>query len=264
MEEKLEANKKELIQAMSDSQKSTIDQITASMSSIISGEISKQTHLMQTELGKIRGTTDKLSADTQLLAAQLKNVTDSQSSLINAVNNLSQANLNNSIDITGLNQITPGLTPHQTAIQVLRSFNINYDSQITDVIIRDITVDEITKPLIMVTFSSYDVKMKVMNAKRNFEKPNKTIAIYFNHSLTPANRKLFLDARRVGKNHNLTAGISRGRIYLRKQNEQRGVPIRTADDLTQIVQQGGITVNTSQQAPQQAPQSSQPISKISN
>lgn len=150
------------------------------------------------------------------------------------LNSIEQEKLNNSIEISGLNQaiMSSEKSAFDIASQTLGIYNVNNFKSAHK---RQIKIKSETKNLLVVTFHTYEDKMHALERKRSTDR-NKSCTVYFNHSLTPYSRSLYMQARKITKSsNNLRTIISHGRIIIRKVNEKHGgTHIKSELDLTEI------------------------------
>lgn len=178
------------------------------------------------ECGKMREVTNKLQNDVQALVT-------SQNAIAREVNEIKQEQLNNTIEIDGISStLLNSSTLSEVFSDLLTSYKIQFDPKvITRVRKRDITVKGSAKSLLVVTFNSYEEKMKLFKAKIACDKIKRS-SIYFNHALTPANRRIFMASRAAAKTSDqVSAYIAEGRIYLKLMGQSRGTQIKSLEDI---------------------------------
>lgn len=148
-------------------------------------------------------------------------VSTTQQNLSLRLNKLEQAQIDNSIEISGLNEaaLNSGNSAGDIASQVLKVYGINSFRSA------------------YLNFANYAEKMHALDCKRSQDK-GKKCTVYFNHSLTGFNRFIYMQARKVAKSLNLRTAISHGRIFIRKQNEKIGRQVKSEEDLDEIESEG--------------------------
>jgi hypothetical protein len=134
------------------------------------------------------------------------------------INILYQTNLNCVMEISGLplSCFNENTNATQLAINTIKSFDIviNCSDIITARILkiqrtsRDVKVDA---PILIVTFACFEKKVAVMKAKR-LSGPHRNI--FFNHSLTQLNRKMYMKARRVALDRNLKYFFAANKVQI--------------------------------------------------
>lgn len=194
----------------------------------------------------ILGELTQLVTDISNIKEHQHNVSSTQQDLSTRLNRLEQDKLNNSIEISGL---SPAVTKSnksasEIAAQVLKIYNVN-DFQ--SAYKRHFTINSEQKTLLVVTFKTYEEKMKALNMKRTMD-TGKKCNVFFNHSLTKFNRSLYMRARFIAKSINLKVAISYGRVFVRNPDEKFGVHIKSEKELEIIKERRGIGNRTQSNA----------------
>lgn len=189
------------------------------------------------ELKKVINEISQIKEVNVKTAKVLASIKTNQSEISARVNYLEQERLNNSIEISGLNPATmkSQKSAHEIASQVLSIYKVN---SFQSAYKRQVTIRSEPKNFLVVTFKSYEDKMKALDQKRTTDL-GKKCSVYFNHSLTAVTRSLYMRARIAAKSLNLKAAISYGRIFIRKPNEKFGHRIQTEMDLERFIANNG-------------------------
>lgn len=197
--------------------------------------------------------------NSQLLKTQLSHteeineIKSNQNSLKMRLNAIEQKDLSLHMDITGIhrNKILPNVNIKDLVIDLLKSFKIQLaSSDIVRTFVRFYTKNEEKVPVIVVVFANYDEKIHIMREKRKVD-PHGNSKIFFSHSLTPFNRMLLAKARERGKSSNYPyVFFANGKIIMKRENDAKGVIIKSVEDLEKV---GG----SSQQFHHQSQQSQQ-------
>lgn len=235
--------KKEIVKQLNDSLKELAEnQMKNNRSTVefVSSQLARTLETVQTHVEAIKAEVSKVWAAIEKCNQDLAKATNtavatSELSQIKARLNASdQEKLNNCLDISGIpNDDSSQSSPNVTAKNILKDYDItNFSSAYWR---RIITKSNERKSFLVVTFSSYEDKMLALQRKRDVDK-GKDCTIYFNHSLTSSNRLLFMNARKIAKSRNLNVYISHGRIFIKNAGEERGIQVRTVEDLTRIDQ----------------------------
>lgn len=149
-----------------------------------------------------------------------------------------QERLRNCMDISGLpSNIFDSSNLKEIASGVLNDHKIPHDTE--NILNVEKTEISENKFILVVTFKSYEEKMRIMKLKRDFHK-NKKFKIYFNHTLTSTNRVLFMQAKHLSSRFNLRVNITHGQIFISKSNGTQAVQIKSIEDLERIEQNGGL------------------------
>lgn len=185
------------------------------------------------EIKKLAISISRLEDENAKNSNAIRSLSSVQNNLSSRLNQLEQEKLNSSIEITGLcpAAMHPDKPAKEIAKQVLAIYNV---SKFKHAYKRQVNTKSGTKNLLVVTFSSYEEKMIVLNKKRTTDMGRKC-TVYFNHCLTSFNRSLYMSARIASKSSNLKVAISRGRIFIRRAIEKFGTPIKSQNDLDDIV-----------------------------
>lgn len=139
------------------------------------------------------------------------------------LNTLMQARLENLIEICGVNSsvINQCNDLKQLVISVIKSFGIPIkEEDIARVTKREINArDENStasnKHILVVTFNNFSTKIEVMKQKSKCKDDR---GIFFNISLTPSNRFLMMNARKLTKNKKLKVYFSGGKVRVKKRD----------------------------------------------
>lgn len=144
------------------------------------------------------------------------------------------------MDISGFssNLIIPSKSLKEIVSEIFNGHKISHDVEnILDVQKKEFAEN---KFILIVTFKSYEEKMRIMKLKRDFHKKKK-FSIRFNHTLTSTNRLLFMQAKNLCINlKHLRVYITHGRIFMNKLNVTQGVEIKSVEDLKIIEENGGL------------------------
>lgn len=172
---------------------------------------------------------EKIIKENARLTEEVNSLSTSFKILSAEVNDLKQEKLNNLMEIDGIDSSIINTKPPKDVLNdLLASNQIKCDmSHIERVSKREINTVNGCKSLLVVSFRSYEDKMKVMMSTR---KDN----IYFNHMMTPKNRALFLKSRKEAKKINQRVTVAHGKIYVKKFGQKHGILIKTEDDLNKL------------------------------
>lgn len=159
-------------------------------------------------------------------------------SLENSSNDLQQARLNDRMEISGLEQLSPNSTREALKSHVLKLFNtLNIkveSSEIADVFSMTRKIKEEEKFFVTIIFMHPAIKTRVMIDKSKI-KGDGNQSIFFNEVLTPFNRNLIYHARvqkKAGKF--LKVGSLNGKIYVVKSTNSQKIFINTILEMETI------------------------------
>lgn len=150
-------------------------------------------------------------------------------------NEVEQEKLKNCMDISGISQelLNSPMPLIDIVTEILNDHKISHEkSSIVDV--------QKISDILVVTFKSYEEKLRILKLKRDFHK-KKRFKICFNHTLTPTNSLLLTQARILCTKLKLRANVTHGKIYVNNLTSTGGVRIRSFSDLNQIEKNGGIS-----------------------
>ncbi|KAL7046014.1 hypothetical protein ACKWTF_002438 [Chironomus riparius] len=148
-----------------------------------------------------------------------------------AINMLYQSKLKNKIEIVGarLDSTLKGNELTLKVKQLIESFNIALSNQdIAQAYQRICKKSEAF--VVVVEFSDFDTKMNVLKAKKNSKCNSK---IFFNDCLTPLNRYLMFEAKKVAKEKNFRVFMSGDQIHIKKDKDTKKA-INDTNDLEAI------------------------------
>lgn len=173
---------------------------------------------------------DNANARIDVIATDVEKINDDVDILKSKLNDLDQDKFLDFMDITGISESVAKQFKSEAialAHEIIKGYKINYDrSIIKRAYIREIKL--LNKFVLVVVFSDYDEKMKIIKSKRDLNDPG---TIFFDHSMTPSTRKLLMTAkRRVKEIGARSAFLSRGRVFV-APNETSKIRINTFDDI---------------------------------
>lgn len=197
-------------------------------------EIKKTSHEQLSKFeemkNEVNAKIDNANSRIDVIATDVEKLNDDVDILKWKFNDLEQEKLLHYMDITGIDESTAKQYKSDAvslAHAIFKSFKILYDHSIVQrAYIREIKA--LKKFILVVVFSDYDEKMKIIKLKRESNDPRK---IYFDHSMTPSNRKLLMAAkRRVKEIGAKSAFLSRGRVFV-APDEANKIRINTFADI---------------------------------
>lgn len=186
------------------------------------------------DVSTLKSINEKIKTDVSSNSNAIKILQSTQSDLSVRVNEMEQKALKLHMDICGLksDQIAHHQNLKELVTALLGSYKIQHSSSdIEKVFLRNIKRNNHTVPILTVIFTNVDEKLHIMRSKRQLDPKNEQ-KIFFSHSLTPYNRRLYAKAREVGRELKIPyVFITDGHVILKKGNEPRGTCIRTIEEL---------------------------------
>lgn len=178
---------------------------------------------------KIEAVSEKMDVIEARVCKSEQSIDDIKTKL----NDIDQDKLATSMDITGISADDAKKNikdPKTFAQSVISSFNITLDpNTIQRAYFREIKVRAMF--ILVVIFSSLEQKIDVMKRKREIKT---NAGIYFDHSMTPHTRNLFMSARKFAKEKGLkSAFLSRGKVFISLDDNNK-FKINSLEDLKKI------------------------------
>lgn len=175
---------------------------------------------MDIKVNSIDAKANQASSDIVMLKAKL--------------NEIEQEKLASRMEIMGIDKAeieAHKLDPASLALKVMNRFNIQLNRNvIQNSYFREWKQRNVS--ILVVNFVSVEVKAEVMKKKRAATVNNN---IFFDHVMTPATRKLFVEAKKKAKGINARfAFISQGKVFISMDTNKK-VKIDTIEDLDSIV-----------------------------
>lgn len=175
------------------------------------------------------------NARIDVIATDVDKITDDVNSLKIKFNELEQDKLANYMDVTGIDDATINKNKSDAlklTHDIFKSFKFVYDhSVVSRAYIREIR--SLKKFVLVVIFTSYDEKMKIMKLKREVKVHRN---IFFDHSMTPATRKIFVSAKQRAKTIGAKSTfLGHGRVFI-YFDENKKIKVNSVDDVAAIQQ----------------------------
>jgi hypothetical protein len=169
------------------------------------------------------------------------------SSMNHRLNLLEQEKLSNKLEISGLdtsNVTNPELK--DTLVAHLNSIAIKIDStEIIDLFRVERKVGTGTMSVIIVTFSSHDIKLRVIRDKISRDKATGTVCFYAADALTKDNRHLFMLARQYKKNGYISSAWTMGgSIFVAMYVGGQRIKIHSEEQLRELMECNNEQENT--------------------
>lgn len=164
------------------------------------------------------------------------------------VNAIKQEKLSNYIDIVGISNADIEQSRHnpkQLALSVIGSFNIHVDTNaIQAAFIR--TVKNGTMNVLTVIMTSLSDKIRVMKKKREW-KGNTTI--FFDNSMTPETRQVYMHARKKAKEGKLKSAFLRsGKVFISLNNSQTAL-VKNIEEVERFINPTQVGASSGDQNP---------------
>ena len=207
--EAMEKNKHEVLNAMN----AKVSEQMVELRGVIETKSASQMQKLDELRNDIGTTFDGLNSRVSSIESSLGSTSKSVDQLQCKMNDLEQSNFATHMDIVGIETSTVDNNKNDLKAfvgQLFTSFAISIEAHlITHAFIRPISND---RRVITVIFASIDAKTNVMKLKRGSKDVRK---IFFDHRLTPTNRRLLFDARDAVRSKKAkSAFVASGRVML--------------------------------------------------
>lgn len=192
--------------------------------------VSTNVAAIKNDLQSTKSKVETFETTTQIA---LNNVTKCQKYL---ENKMRQNRLENVMEIKGIspNDYSTHANMKELAIQIMKSFSINITAvDLTKAIAFDLFQSKQPNSpktkILQVTFKDFDKKIDVLKCKNQIQDAR---GIYFNAALTPLNRRLISEARKMCKNKNIKLRLKDGtwNAFLKDKK----FLLRDEDDLVEL------------------------------
>jgi hypothetical protein len=193
----------------------------------------KEVFALQDEMKIIK----KQIAENQVIMDKYEILSSTCKTIQQQYNNIEQSRLRCHMEITGIH--SSGINSKEQVKLVAFETLARYDKTLQICDIKEASkklkfINRESSIVIDVEFVSYDVKVRVIKRKLQVDKDKPAVSIFVGHSLTPQNRNLFLQARKIAKTLHTRCYTIDGRTYMKNHEDLRGIQIKSDLDLAKI------------------------------
>lgn len=228
-----ELNRKQLEQSAQTSEiASGIHQITNSQAVLIN-----QIDGIENKLGEVKQNVVSLDARVNHIDERMAKVENDSLKNSKLINSLMQNKLERGMEMTGIKQelFKTHKDMKQLAKMIIESFKIDInegdiESAYSRSVMATVNGKQASVNIIIVTFRSLAIKIRIMSEKM---KTSNSHGIYFNIALTPMNRFLMRNAKRITKTLKLKCFFAGGKIKVVKLDKTI-LAVETEDDLKAV------------------------------
>lgn len=192
--------------------------------SSVKTDLTKNIQAISEKVNQIEADVCSLKSNVQNIDKKVDNVSKTADMNKTIINSMMQENLSKCMDIDGLdkNVIEKAKDLKSLAQEVINSFNIKINAdEIERVSKKEIRKEQngntSTRLLLLVHFKDFETKVKILRAKMTI-KDNRNI--FFNATLTPTNRYLMMNAKKLAKKANLKVFFKSGKVNVEKSNKE--------------------------------------------
>jgi hypothetical protein len=236
LEESPPASKGFLVELLTQNQNAIVNQVTAQIAPLTT-QISEIAKSQEETKAAVEGIRDEVNAKFAENGIAQRKIMDDVSDLQAKMNDFEQEKLNANMEITGMDErlMSTGKALTEIVKEIFNQLQIAYNDQmITKIYARTFSdKSRAMKSVITIVFSNVDEKTRVMQEKFQRDK-GKVATIFFSHSLTKRNRSLYMRARQIAKKINAKAYVAAGRVYMKNQDDRKGIPIKCDQNLDEI------------------------------